>query len=80
MSKYIKVDTAIDAFYEMSSDTDHLCTVSDYVKFLESTSDVIEIVKCRDCIYSQDMRACNLPYGRDGYCPLGKGFDDDEIH
>lgn len=27
---------AIDGFYEMASDTDHLCTVSDYVSFLES--------------------------------------------
>lgn len=29
---------AIDGFYEMSSDTDHLCTVGDYVSFLESLS------------------------------------------
>lgn len=27
---------AIDGFYEMASDTDHLCTVSDYVRFLET--------------------------------------------
>ena len=27
---------AIDGFYEMASDMDHLCTVSDYVQFLES--------------------------------------------
>lgn len=27
---------AIDGFYEMASDMDHLCTVSDYVSFLES--------------------------------------------
>lgn len=27
---------AIDGFYEMASDMEHLCTVSDYVSFLES--------------------------------------------
>ena len=29
---------AIDGFYEMASDTDHLCTVGDYISFLESLS------------------------------------------
>ena len=83
MSRYVKADTAIKAFYEMASDTDHIYTISDGIKFLESMSDAIEIVRCKDCIYSQDIRACNLPYGAygfDGYCPLGKEFDDGEIH
>lgn len=32
----ISRQVAIDGLYEMASDTDHLCTVSDYVSFLES--------------------------------------------
>lgn len=34
----ISRQAAIDGFYEMASDTDHLCTVSDYISFLESLS------------------------------------------
>ena len=79
MAKYVNMNAAIDAFYEMRSDLDHLCTVSDYVQFLKSMSDTVEIVRCKDYIYSQDKRACNLPYGMDGYCPLGKGFDEEEV-
>lgn len=32
----ISRQAAIDGLYEMASDIDHLCTVGDYVKFLES--------------------------------------------
>ena len=34
--KMVYLDDAIDGFYEMASDTDHLCTVGDYISFLES--------------------------------------------
>lgn len=43
-------------------------------------ADVVEVVRCKDCKYSLDRRACNLPYGEDGYCPLGKRMNDGEIH
>ena len=36
MSDTISRQAAIDGFYEMASDMDYLCTVSDYVSFLES--------------------------------------------
>ena len=36
MSDLISRQAAIDGFYEMAIDTDHLCTVSDYVHFLET--------------------------------------------
>lgn len=39
---------------------------------MEPNADVVEVVRCKDCIYSQDKRACNLPYGENGYCPLGE--------
>lgn len=46
----ISRQAAIEGFYEMASDTDHLCTVSDYVHFLETmTSAQPEIIRCRDC-------------------------------
>jgi len=41
-------------------------------------ADVVEVVRCTDCIYSLDIRACNLPYGENGYCPLGKRREDVE--
>jgi len=40
MNDTIYRQTAIDGFYEMASDIDHLCTVSDYVSFLESLPSV----------------------------------------
>jgi hypothetical protein len=50
----ISRQTAIDGFYEMASDMDHLCTVSDYVSFLESLPPAQpEIIYCKDCKYSQ---------------------------
>ena len=36
MDDTISRQAAIDGFYEMASDMDHLCTVGDYVSFLES--------------------------------------------
>ena len=36
MNDLISRQMAIDGFYEMASDMDYLCTVSDYVSFLES--------------------------------------------
>lgn len=49
MHDLISRQVAIDGFYEMSSDTDHLCTVGDYVSFLESLSAQPEIIRCKDC-------------------------------
>lgn len=40
MSDLIDRQAAIDGFYEMASDMDYLCTVSDYVSFLESLPSV----------------------------------------
>lgn len=36
MDDLISRQAAIDGFYEMASDTEHLCTVGDYISFLES--------------------------------------------
>ena len=36
MDNLISRQEAIDGFYEMASDIDHLCTVGDYILFLES--------------------------------------------
>ena len=36
--RLISLNAAIDGLYEMASDVDHLCTVRDYVDFLESLS------------------------------------------
>ena len=38
MDELISRQAAIDGFYEMASDIDHLCTVGDYISFLESLS------------------------------------------
>lgn len=55
MDDLISRQAAIDGFYEMASDMDHLCTVSDYVSFLESLpSAQPEIIYCKDCKYSQE--------------------------
>lgn len=52
----ISRQAAIDAFYEMASDIDHLCTVGDYVKYLENMpsaqpqkcSDILDELKADD--------------------------------
>lgn len=49
MSDLIGRQAAIDGFYEMASDIDHLCTVGDYISFLESLSAQPEIIRCKDC-------------------------------
>lgn len=48
MDDMILRQQAIDGFYEMASDMDHLCTVSDYVSFLESLPSV-HPERCEDC-------------------------------
>ena len=40
---------AIDAFYEMASDIDHLCTVGDYVHVLEMLSPAQPKLSCDGC-------------------------------
>ena len=49
MDDLISRQAAIDGLYEMSSDIDHLCTLDDYVLFLESLSAQQEIIRCKDC-------------------------------
>lgn len=49
MSDLISRQAAIDGFYEMASDIDHLCTVGDYISFLESLPAQPEIIRCKDC-------------------------------
>lgn len=78
MHDLISRKAAIDGFYEMSSDTDHLCTVADYVKFLESMpSAQPEIIKCKDCKHRDpEDKKCDcghdimwqLPRGDNWYC------------
>ena len=50
MDDMISRQQAIDGFYEMVSDTDHLCTVGDYISFLESLSAQPGMPeRCEDC-------------------------------
>ena len=44
MNDLISREEAINGFYEMASDIDHLCTVGDYISFLESLSAQPELV------------------------------------
>ena len=44
---------AIDAFYEMASDTDHLCTVGDYVRVLETLS-AQQWIPCKTALPDDD--------------------------
>lgn len=77
MNDSISRQAAIDGFYEMASDTDHLCTVGDYISFLESLSAQPEIVRCRDCKNSEhwyrDRRRCFL-WSESGVSVFDDGF------
>lgn len=73
MSDSISRQAAIDGFYEMASDMDHLCTVSDYVSFLESLpSAQPEIIQCKDCKHrpfdSEDTQGFGVEFP-DEMCP-----------
>ena len=78
MDDFISRQEAIDGFYEMASDIDHLCTVGDYILVLESLPAHPEIIQCKDCKYSEhwyrDKRRCFLWHEtgidvfEDGYC------------
>ena len=56
MNDLISRRAAIEGLYEMSSDIDHLCTLGDYVSFLESLSAQPEIIRCKDCKWLCELR------------------------
>lgn len=86
MDDLISRKMAIDGFYEMASDIDHLCTVGDYILFLESLSAQPEIIRCKDCKHSEhwyrDKRRCFLWHEtgigvfEDGYCNYAERKDN----
>ena len=45
----ISRQAAVAGFYEMASDMDYLCTVSDYVSFLESLPSAQPVITCDGC-------------------------------
>ena len=57
----ISRQAAVAGFYEMASDMDYLCTVSDYVSFLESLPSAQPERKRGKWVYAEDE------YGIDGY-------------
>lgn len=67
MSDLISRQAAIDGFYEMASDIDHLCTVGDYISFLESLPAQPEIIRCKDCKHFH----YDMPYVIQGIPVLG---------
>ena len=77
MDDLISRRAAIDGFYEMASDIDHLCTVGDYISFLESLSAQPEpktghwIPILRDSENDEyRCSVCSQPMGFDyDYCP-----------
>ena len=80
MDDLISRQAAIDGFYEMASDMEHLCTVSDYVSFLESLPSAQPetakriVCKSRDGMtlwYQCDM--CNEPVDLDDLFCRGCG-------
>ena len=88
MAKYINADIAID-FYKRASDI-YFCTVSDYIKFLESVSDAIEVVRCKDCkYYNLKHHYCEGignwfgmedEWSDNGFCYKGERKDNAEVH
>ena len=64
MNDLISKQTAIDGFYEMASDMDHLCTVSDYVSFLESLPSA-QPEPCEDTVSREAVSEWLKQYGQD---------------
>ena len=84
MNDLISRQAAIDGLYEMSSDIDHLCTLGDYVSFLESLSAQPEIIRCKDCAkreYCRTSTVWAIAPSDDWYCadaaPKGRTNETD---
>lgn len=59
----ISRQVAIDGFYEMASDMNHLCTVSDYVSFLESLPSAESVrMKGKWCVTPDGRLVCSRCY------------------
>ena len=75
----ISRQAAIDTFYEMASDIDHLCTVGDYVHVLEGLpSAQPEITRCKDCEHWTNDD-CPFAWGKveDAFCSYAERKTDE---
>lgn len=68
----ISRQTAIDGFYEMASDMDHLCTVSDYVSFLKSLPSAQPERKNGEWIVTSEFEDCR--YVKCNQCKVTQVF------
>ena len=83
MPRYIDADIAVAQIIRLKDNDSSkydlgLDTAINEIKHHIPTADVVPVVRCVECIYSQDIRACILPYGENGYCPLGERRTDDD--
>lgn len=78
MDDLISRRAAIDGFYEMASDIDRLCTVGDYISFLESLSAQPEIIRCKDCKYWSEYEYINGKLESFPWCELDMTFSKED--
>lgn len=63
MDDLISKQVIIDGFYEMASDTDHLCTVKDFVEWVEALpSTQLERKKGKWCFNTDGKLVCSNCY------------------
>jgi len=82
MSDYISRQAAIDEL--------KFCELGEEMSIIETmpSADVVEVVRCKDCIYWCNHARLNIPWcrelhidrGSEDYCSLGERRTDGEIH
>lgn len=86
MARYIDLDKAIErlnaspAFPNMGMDGYFLLGVVENLLKKQPTADVVEVVRCKDCMHSEDESCnyriwCNVfdrRFNKNGYCGLGE--------
>lgn len=87
MPRYIDLDKAIErlnaspAFPDMGMDGYFLLGVVKNLLEKQPTADVVKVVRCKDCMHSEDeswnnriwCNVFNRRFNKNGYCSLGEG-------
>lgn len=70
MSAYIDIDVLKDAECELCEYLKHepieecrkTCAHMKFLDEIKSSEDIVKVVRCRDCVYAEDIRHCSEIY------------------
>lgn len=68
--------------YSKNNQESDMCKICEFKELLDKpTADVVEVVRCKDCMHSEDeswnnriwCNVFNRRFNKNGYCSLGEG-------